>query len=107
MLTGTPAGEPPGLNGEQGHRVIPATNVKHLVLRQDVCDAVEAGRFRVYAVRTIDEALTLLTGTPAGERDESGEYPAGTVNQRVEARLRELIDLRKQYGRDEKAGENE
>jgi lon-related putative ATP-dependent protease len=95
-----------GLTGEQGV-IIPASNIKHLMLRQDICDAAEAGRFRVYAVSTVDEAISLLTGMPAGERDESGNYPAGTVNQRVEARLQELSDLRKEYSRDEKADKKE
>jgi len=54
-----------GLTGDQG-AVIPASNIKHLMLRQEVCDAVEAGRFHVYAVTTIDEAISLLTGAPAG-----------------------------------------
>jgi predicted ATP-dependent protease len=75
-----------GLSGEQGV-VIPAANVKHLMLRHDVVQAVADGRFHVLAVSTIDEALTLLTGVAAGERDPGGQFPAGSVNQRVEARL--------------------
>ncbi len=75
-----------GLTGEQGV-VIPAANVRHLMLRRDVVEAVEAGRFRVYPVRTVDEALALLSGEPAGERDATGRFPAGSVNARVEQRL--------------------
>ena len=77
-----------GLTGEQGV-LIPASNVEHLMLRQDVIDAVEEGRFHVYSVATVDEGMELLTGLPAGERDASGEYPAGTLNQGVAARLTE------------------
>ncbi|HET7293784.1 MAG TPA: AAA family ATPase [Vicinamibacteria bacterium] len=75
-----------GLSGEQGV-LIPAANVKHLMLRRDVVEAVESGRFRVYAIRTVDEALELLTGLPAGARDGGGEFPEGSLNRRVEARL--------------------
>ena len=76
-----------GLTGDQGV-IIPEANVKHLMLRKDVVEAVEAGEFHVYAVRTVDEALELLTGVPAGERDEKGAFPEETVNGKVEARLR-------------------
>jgi predicted ATP-dependent protease len=75
-----------GLTGEQGV-AIPAANVRHLMLRRDVVEAVEAGRFRVYPVRTVDEALAILSGQPAGERDATGRFPPGTVNARVEQRL--------------------
>ncbi|MEQ8786805.1 MAG: ATP-binding protein [Pirellulaceae bacterium] len=85
-----------GLTGEQGV-LIPAANVKHLMLRQDVVAAVERGEFRVVPLHTIDDALTLLTGTPAGEPDEKGVYPAGTVNARVMERLDHFARLRRQY----------
>jgi predicted ATP-dependent protease len=75
-----------GLTGEQGV-VIPRANVAHLMLREDVVEAVAAGRFAVWAVATVDEALEVLTGLPAGERDASGSFPEGSVNARVEARL--------------------
>jgi lon-related putative ATP-dependent protease len=91
-----------GLTGEQGV-LIPSTNTKHLMLRQDICDAAEAGEFCVFAVKTVDEAITLLTGVEAGRRDEKGEYPHGTVNQKVEARLKELFDLRKQIASEQNA----
>ncbi len=67
--------------------LIPASNVKHLMLRADVCEAVEQGRFAVYPIRTIDEGIELLTGTPAGERTAAGTFPDSSVNARVEARL--------------------
>lgn len=75
-----------GLTGGQAV-VIPAANVRHLMLRRDVVEAVAAGRFRVYPVRTVDEALEILSGVPAGERDALGHFPAGSLNLRVEQRL--------------------
>lgn len=86
-----------GLTGEQGV-VIPRSNVKHLMLREDVIEAVEQGRFRIHAVQSVDEALELLTGLPAGASDVAGSFPVGTVNQRVMARLDEFERLRRRFG---------
>jgi lon-related putative ATP-dependent protease len=74
--------------------VIPASNVRHLMLRKDVVEAVRAGRFKVYAVETIDQGIEILTGVPVGERDASGKFPEGSVNHRVETRLIELAEKR-------------
>lgn len=82
-----------GLTGEQGV-LIPQSNVKHLMLRRDVVDAVAAGKFQVQAVETVDEAIEILTGKPAGAADESGAYPAGSVNHAVLARLEEFFQIR-------------
>ncbi len=84
-----------GLTGTQGV-LIPAANVRHLMLRHDVVAAVAAGRFHIHAVAHVDEALVLLSGVPAGEPDAQGRYPGDSVNQRVAARLTELAALRKQ-----------
>ncbi len=78
-----------GLSGRQGV-LVPRSNVQHLMLRQDVVEAVAAGRFQVHAVSTIDEGIELLTGLTAGVPDASGAYPAGTVNERVTRRLTEM-----------------
>jgi lon-related putative ATP-dependent protease len=78
-----------GLTGDQGV-LIPASNAQHLMLRQDVVDGVAAGRFRVWTVATVDEALELLTGVAAGVANERGEFPADSVNGRAEARLAAL-----------------
>ena len=75
-----------GLTGDQGV-LIPKSNVQHLMLREDVVAAAEAGRFRVFPVETIDEGIELLTGLPAGERGPDGRFPETSVNGRVEARL--------------------
>ena len=75
-----------GLTGDQGV-LIPASNTKHLMLRKDVVQAVSQGRFAIYPVASIDQGMELLTGLSAGQRDAAGEFPEGTVNQRIEARL--------------------
>jgi len=87
-----------GLTGDQGV-IIPQSNVKNLMLRQDVVDAVEAGRFHVYPVETIDEGIEILTGVPAGEPGPEGEYPEGTINDKVAQRLAELAEKRSQFGK--------
>ena len=81
-----------GLDG-QGV-IIPASNIRHLMLRQEVVDAARAGKFKIYAVGTIDQGVEILTGVPAGERDASGKFPAGSVNDKVEAKLIELAQKR-------------
>ncbi|MFZ6030131.1 MAG: Lon protease family protein [Chloroflexota bacterium] len=86
-----------GLTGEQGV-LIPAANRQHLMLREDVVAAVAAGRFHVYPVETIDQGIELLTGIPAGEPDEAGEYPEGSLNARVKKRLAELAEVREALG---------
>ncbi len=79
--------------GLQGQGVIiPASNVRHLMLRQNVVEAVRAEKFKIFAVDTIDQGIEILTGVPAGERDASGKFPEGSVNHRVEARLVELAE---------------
>ncbi|AYH44644.1 ATP-binding protein [Azoarcus sp. DN11] len=85
-----------GLTGEQGV-LIPQSNVKHLMLRDDIVQAATAGRFHIYPIATVDEAITRLTGVAAGEADAKGAYPEGSVNQRIEARIEELIALRKEF----------
>ncbi|BBK40527.1 ATP-dependent protease [Allostella vacuolata] len=75
-----------GLTGEQGV-MIPATNVKNLMVRPDVAAAVAEGRFHVWAVSSVDEGIEILTGVPAGEPDAGGNWPAGTVNHAVQRRL--------------------
>ncbi|PMR67260.1 Lon protease family protein, partial [Halomonas heilongjiangensis] len=67
--------------------VLPASNVEHLMLKAEVRDAMAAGRFRVYAIHHVDEALALLTGLELGEADEHGAFPEASLNGRVQARL--------------------
>jgi lon-related putative ATP-dependent protease len=85
-----------GLTGEQGV-IIPAANVKHLMLRQDVIDAVKDKRFFIFAVRTINEGLEVLTGISAGERRPDGTFPEGTVNEKARLKLLEFAERRRFY----------
>ncbi len=77
--------------------LIPYDNVQHLMLRADVVDAVRRGEFFVYGIRTIDEAIELLTGLPAGVRDANGAYPPDSVNGAVERALTEFAAARREY----------
>ncbi len=85
-----------GLTGEQGV-LIPVANVKHLMLRKDVIDAVEAGQFQICPVSHVDQALDILTGLPAGNRDEKGEFPQDSINRKVCERLVEFADQRRSF----------
>jgi len=64
------------------------------MLRSDVVQAVSDGKFHVYAVESVDQALELLTGVPAGEVDAAGNWPENSVNGRVAKRLRHFAALR-------------
>ena len=86
-----------GLTGAQGV-MIPRTNLRNLMLRSDVIDAVKEDKFHIYAVGTVDEGIEVLTGVPAGQCDDSGSYPEGTVNRAVQDKLRQFNDLQKKQG---------
>jgi ATP-dependent Lon protease len=78
-----------GLTGKQGV-MIPHLNIDDLMLRKDVVEAVKEGKFHIYPVKTIDQGIEILTGVEAGEIQEDGHYPEGTVNGLVDKKLREL-----------------
>ncbi len=84
--------------GKQGV-VMPARNRQNLMLRDDVVESVRRGDFHVYAVNSVDEALEMLTGVPAGKRQPDGSYPDGSVNARVQARLQEMGEAMREFGR--------
>jgi predicted ATP-dependent protease len=84
------------LTGSQGV-IIPAANVEHLMLRDRVVQAVADGSFRIIPISTIDEGLELLTGETVGVAGEGGRFPAGSVNGRVETRLREFAENRRAF----------
>ena len=86
-----------GLTGDQGV-MIPSTNVENLMLHEDVVEAVQQGKFHIYSAKTIDEGVEILTGTPAGQRQEDGKYPEGTINFMVDKRLREIGEGLKRFG---------
>lgn len=75
-----------GLTGDQGV-IIPTQNVDNLMLKDEVVDAVRDGQFSIYAIKTVEEGLELLTGYPAGEKDEQGQYPPDTVFGRATRKL--------------------
>lgn len=89
-----------GLTGDQGV-IIPAANVKHLMLRRDVVDAVERGMFSVFAAETIQDAVTIMTGVPAGEREEGGDFAPGTLFERVDHRLLEFAEAQVAFGKND------
>jgi predicted ATP-dependent protease len=80
-----------GLTGSQGV-LVPRANLPHLVLRDDVADAIAGGQFHVYAVESAAHGIEILTGVPAGQRDGSGRFPASSVFGRVERRIIEMAE---------------
>ncbi|MFQ6033679.1 MAG: S16 family serine protease, partial [Candidatus Bipolaricaulia bacterium] len=90
-----------GLNGEQGV-IIPEQNVANLMLSREVIEAVREGRFHIWAVKTLDEGIELLTGQKAGRRLKSGRFEKGSVYWRVERRLQELGESLKVAEKEEK-----
>ena len=65
--------------------------------------AADAGKFHIYPVETIDDAVSLLTGLPAGERDKQGRFPEGSINDRVQQRLHALSKIRQEFAETAKA----
>ena len=76
-----------GLTGDQGV-LIPEGNVQHLMLQPEIVEAAEQGQFHIYSVDNIDQGIEILTGVTAGQRGEDGQFPPGTINRRVEDKLR-------------------
>ena len=85
-----------GLTGKQAV-LIPESNIQNLMLKEEVLDAIKAGKFSIYSVQTIDEGIEVLTGTPAGQRRPNGTYEEGTVNYLVDKQLREMAEKLKEY----------
>ncbi len=77
--------------------IIPESNVKHLMLKSEVLEAVEKERFAIYAVETINEGISILTGVEAGEADKNGNFPSTSVNGKVVARIKELSETVKAF----------
>jgi lon-related putative ATP-dependent protease len=92
--------EAQGLTGEQGV-LIPESNVPNLMLKEEIVEAVQENRFHIWAVKTIDEGIEVLTGVSAGCRLENGTFEPGTVHQRVDQRLDTWARTMKEYGRTE------
>ena len=81
-----------GLTGQQAV-IIPASNKRNLMLKQSVIQAVANGQFAIYAVSDVNQALSILIGEDAGEMNADGQYPEGSINFKVVARLKEIADL--------------
>jgi predicted ATP-dependent protease len=87
-----------GFTSRQGV-VIPERNRHNLMLRKDILDSVRGGNFSVYAVDNVNQAIELLTGVAAGDRQPDGAYPEGSINARVDTRLKEMGEAMRQFGR--------
>jgi len=88
-----------GLTGEQGV-IIPKANVKHLMLKDEVVEAVREKKFHIYPVETIDEGIEILTAEEAGTKGKDGSYPKDTVNYRVNQKLKEYARIAANFGKD-------
>lgn len=84
-----------GLTGEQGV-IIPESNVRHLMLKDEVIKAVEQKKFHIWTVSTVDEGIEKLTGIKAGERGKDGRYPRNTINYLVSEKLKEYTEKQKE-----------
>jgi predicted ATP-dependent protease len=88
-----------GLDGTHGV-IIPYRNIRNLNLHDEVVEAVEKGKFNVYAVKTIDEGMEILTGMKFGEKGEDGTYPPGTINYLVYEKLKKYALATARFGRE-------
>ncbi len=88
-----------GLTGNQGV-LIPSSNVRNLMLREDIVEAIREGNFAVYAVDTVDEGIEILTGIKAGKRLEDGKFEEGSINDRVQKRLEQLARVMREFGKE-------
>jgi len=85
-----------GFTGDQGV-LIPESNVQNLMLKEEVVDAVKAGKFHIYPVKTIDQGIEILARVKAGARRPDGTFEDGTVNYRVDKRLKEMAEKIKEF----------
>ncbi|HEY93076.1 MAG TPA: AAA family ATPase [Dehalococcoidia bacterium] len=89
-----------GLNGQQGV-LIPASNARNLMLKEEVVEAVESGNFHIYPVSTIDEGIEVLTGLKAGQLLEDGSFEPNSINDRVQKRLATLAEKLRDFTKGE------
>lgn len=87
-----------GITGDQGV-LMPESNVQNLMLKDEVIEAVKAGKFHIYSIRTIEEGIELLTGIPAGQKQADGTYPANSIFGRVDKRLQEMANIMREHNR--------
>ena len=77
--------------------LIPENNVRNLMLKNEVIDAVKTGRFHIYAVKTIEEGIQILTGVPAGKKLPDGGFEKDSLYDRVDRRLREMAETARRF----------
>ncbi len=77
---------------------MPESNVQHLMLREEVLEAVKNGQFHIYAVKSIDEGIEVLTGVKGGTRLQDGSFEKGSINFRVDQKLREMAEKLRTFG---------
>ena len=92
-----------GLTGEQGV-IIPSKNVRNLMLKREVIDAVKEGRFHIYPISLVEEGIEILTGIEAGALQPDGTYPEGTLFRKVDDRVNTIANIVKAFGKDTEAG---
>jgi len=95
-----------GLTGKQGV-IIPESNVEHLMLKEEVVEAIRKGKFTVYSVKNVDEGIEILTGIKAGKRLKSGKFQKDTINGRVQERLEKLARGMKEFEKKEEPKKKE
>lgn len=88
-----------GLDGKQGV-IIPHQNIKNLMLGDEVIEAVKKHQFHIYAVKTIDEGIQILTGLKSGEKDQNGKYPIATINYKVYEKLKKFALRSVSFGKE-------
>ncbi len=88
-----------GLTGNQGV-LIPVSNLKNLMVKRQVIDAVDAGQFHVYQVKTVEEGIQILTGKTVGTPDSDGCYPVGTIYGDVQKKLRKYLERGRELKQD-------
>jgi predicted ATP-dependent protease len=89
-----------GLNGKQGV-MVPVSNIKNLMLKEQVTEAVKRGKFHIYPVRTVDEGIEVLTGVKAGSRRKDGSFEPDSINDRVQKRLISMAEKLRDFGKTE------
>ena len=77
--------------------MIPRKNLKNLMLREEVVEAVKKGQFHIYAGSTIDEGIEVITGVSAGKKKQDGNYPRNSINYKVETKLGEMATMLQKF----------
>jgi predicted ATP-dependent protease len=85
-----------GLTGQQGV-MIPESNMQNLMLKEEIVDAVKAGKFHIYSAKNINEGIEVLTGTKVGKKQQDGTFEEGTVNYRVNKKLKDMAEKLKEF----------